>query len=136
MKRLAISSIAISSLLVLAGCGVPRSQPSPPPIEPVTPGFIWSYDHQLNFGFEYPEDWETQVPECKFPLEKVRVFNKTEEPTRIVISVKSTNLISLVEVKAFGYIAQQSILKEKFAEINDREAYEVIFKQYPDKKAK
>jgi len=42
----------------------------------------------------------------------------------------------LAEVKAFGYIDQASILKEKFVEINDREAYEVIFKQYPDKKVK
>ena len=50
--------------------------------------------------------------------------------------VKSTNLMSLAEVKAFGYISRESILKEGFVEINDRKAYEVIFRQYPDKKAK
>jgi len=53
-----------------------------------------------------------------------------------VVSVKSTNLKSLAEVKAFGYIGRESILKERFVEINDREAYEIIFRQYPDKKAK
>ena len=138
MKRVALSTIVISSLLVLAGCGASQSQPPipSPPITPVTPGYIWSYDHKLGYGFEYPEDWETQVPECEFPLEKVEVFNKKGEQTRIVIRVKSTNLKSLAEVKAFGYIDRESILKERFVEINDREAYEVIFKQYPDRKAK
>lgn len=53
-----------------------------------------------------------------------------------MIRVKSTNLKSLAEVKAFGYIDRESILKERFVEINDKEAYEVIFKQYPDRKAK
>ena len=107
-----------------------------PPITPLTPGYIWGYDHQLGYGFEYPEDWEMQVPQFESPYEKVEVFTRKGEPTRIVISVKSTNLMSLAEVKAFGYISRESILKEKFVEINDRKAYEVIFKQYPDKKAK
>lgn len=107
-----------------------------PPTEPVTPGYIRGYDYKLGCGFEYPEDWEMQIPEYESPYEKVEVFTKKEEPTRIVISVKSTNLKSLAEVKGFGYISRESILEEKFVEINDRKAYEVIFKQYPDKKAK
>jgi len=113
-------------------------QPSipPPPTTPVTPGYIQSYDHKLGFGFEYPEDWEMQVPQFESPYEKVEVFTKKGEPTRIVIRVKSTSLKNLAEVKSFGYISRESILEEKFVEINNREAYEVIFKQYPDKKAK
>ena len=53
-----------------------------------------------------------------------------------MVSVKLTNLKSLAEVKAFGYIASEAILREGFVEIGNRKAYEVIFKQYPDKKAK
>ena len=136
MKGLALSAIAISASLVLAGCGVPQGQPPPPPTVPVTPGYTQTYDHKLGYGFEYPEDWEMQVPEFESPYEKVEVFTKKGEPTRIAISVKLTNLKSLAEVKAFGYIDRESILKEGFVEINDREAYEVIFKQYPDRKAK
>jgi len=108
----------------------------PPPTTPVTPGYIKGYDHKLGYGFEYPENWEMQVPQFESPYEKVEVFTSKGEPTRIVISVKSTDLKSLAEVKAFGYIALDTILEEKFVEISDREAYEVIFKQYPDKKAK
>jgi len=77
-----------------------------------------------------------QVPQFESPYEKVEVFTKKGEPTQIKILVKSTNLMSLAEVKAFGYVSRESILKEKFVEINDRKAYEVIFKQYPDKKAR
>ncbi|MCK4368562.1 MAG: protease inhibitor I42 family protein, partial [Dehalococcoidales bacterium] len=38
---------------------VPTVIPLPPP-EPVTPGYIRVYDYILGYGFEYPEDWETQ----------------------------------------------------------------------------
>ena len=82
MKRLAISTIAICSLLVLASCGAPQSQPSPPPTEPVTPGYIQSYDHKLGYGFEYPEDWKVHSPEEVTPgggIEKVEMFTKKGE---------------------------------------------------------
>lgn len=77
-----------------------------------------------------------QVPQFESPYEKVEVFTKKGEPTRIEITVKLTNLKSLAEIKAFGYIDQQSILKETFVVINNRQAYEVVFRQYPDKKAR
>ena len=70
------------------------------------------------------------------PFEMVEIFTKEGEETRIVISVQLTNLTSLAEVKGFGYIDQHSILKDGFVTINDRQAYEVVFKQYPDKKAR
>lgn len=54
----------------------------------------------------------------------------------MVISVKSTNFKSLEEVKEFEYISRESILKDGFVEVNDRDAYEVIFNQPPDKKAR
>ncbi len=77
-----------------------------------------------------------QVPQFGSPYEEVEVFTKAGEETQILISVHSTDFKSLAEIKAFGYIDQQSIFKEGFIEINDRQAYEVVFKQYPDKKAK
>jgi len=77
-----------------------------------------------------------QAPQFESPYEQVEVFTRAGEETRIVIHVKSTSLKSLAEVKAFGYIDRESILKERFVEINNIEAYEVIFKQYPDRKAK
>jgi len=77
-----------------------------------------------------------QVPQFESPYKKIEVFTKAGEETRIEITVLSTNFKSLAEVKGFEYIDQQSILKEGFVKINDRQAYEVVFKQYPDKKAK
>jgi hypothetical protein len=137
--NLGVISVLVAVLAVsiafTSGCTGEPSLPAPP-ITTVTPGYIRGYDHKLGYGFEYPEDWEMQVPQFESPYEKVEVFSKEGEPTRIVISVKSTNLKSLAEVKAFGYIDTDSILKEKFVEINDRKAYEVVFGQYPDKKAK
>ncbi len=130
-------TLLVVSIAFMGGCTRQSSTGElPPPTEPVTPGYIRVYEHKLGYGFEYPEDWEVQVPQFESPYKKVEVFTRKGEPTEIKISVKSTNLKSLAEVKAFGYIYRESILKEKFVDINDRKAYEVIFKQYPDKKAK
>jgi len=130
-------ALLVVSIAFIGGCTRQSSAEEPsPPTEPVTPGYIRVYDYKLGYGFEYPEDWEMQVPQFESPYEKVEVFTKEGEPTRIVILVKSTNLKSLAEVKAFGYIDSESILKDGFVEINDREAYEVIFEQYPDGKAR
>jgi len=138
MKRVAFFTIVITLMVVMAGCGSPQSQPSipSPPTAQVTPGYIQAHDHKLGYAFEYPEDWEMQVPQFESPYEKVEVFTKKGEPTRIVISIKLTNLKSLAEVRAFGYIDRESILKEGLVTINDRQAYEVVFKQYLDKRAK
>ncbi len=129
--------VTIAATVIFAGCIEEKAPDIPlPPTTSVTSGYIRSYDHQLDFGYEFPEDWEAQSPECEFPVELVDVFTKAEGETRIVIDVKSTDLNSLAEVKGFEYIDRDSILKESFVEINGRKAYEVIFKQYPDRKAK
>ena len=103
---------------------------------PVIEGYIQVYDEKLGYGFEHPEHWEKQIPGYDFPYEKVEVFTEEGKPTRVVISVKSSNFKSLEEVKEFGYISQESILKDGFIEVNDRDAYEVTFNQPPDKKAR
>jgi len=141
MKKKTIVSVmiivTIAAIVLFAGC-IEEKAPDiqPPPTTSVTSGYIRGYDHQLDFGYEYPEDWESQDRECKFPRERWEEYTKAEGESRIVIDVKSTDLKSLAEVKGFGYIDRDSILKESFVTINDRKAYEVIFKQYPDRKAK
>lgn len=140
MNKKLVLGTTILAIVVLTpsiwACTESQTSEAPIPSPPITPGYIRVYDHQLGYEFEYPEDWEMQVPQFESPYEKVEVFTKKGEPTQIKILVKSTNLMSLAEVKAFGYVSRESILKEKFVEINNREAYEVIFKQYPDKKAR
>ncbi len=69
-------------------------------------------------------------------MDKVEVYTKKGEPTRIEITVKPTRFQSLAEIKAFGYIDRQSILEESFVVLNSRQAYDVTFKQYPDNKAR
>ena len=141
-KILTFGLIAIISIVFISGCvqeetiPIDEELPTPPTI-PASIGYIRSYDHNLNYGFEFPEDWEMQVRDVNPPFEVSMKFIKDkEEPTRIDVLIKSTDFKSLAEVKAFGYIDRQSILEDGFVEINDRKAYEVVFKQYPDKKVK
>lgn len=140
MKRLALFTIVISSIIVLAGCGAPQSQPSPPPppTEPVTPGYIQSYDHKLDYGFEYPEDWEVHSPEeftMSQGIEKVEMFTKKGEGTSITVIVKTTDWKSLEEVRRqYREIRPpEIILKEDIIEVNGREGYEIICKDPPMK---
>jgi len=73
-----------------------------PPTEPVTPGYIRVYDYKLNYGVEYPEDWQMHSPEEVTPgggIEKVEMFTKKGEATSITLIVKSTNWENLEEVK-------------------------------------
>jgi len=126
-----LTTMLFISIVLISGCIQEESSSSPtPPITPVEPGYVRSYDHKLSYGFDYPEDWEMQIRDVNPPIEMSMKFTKDkEESTRIEVSIKSTNLKSLAEVKAFGYIDRQSILEDGFVEINDREAYEVVFKQ-------
>jgi hypothetical protein len=141
MKKIAFFTAVISLIVVMAGCGTPKSQqsPLPPPVVPVTPGYIQSHDNTLGFGFDYPENWAMEVtpymPGQDPSLEKLEVYTKKDEPTKFEVSVKSTSFKSLAEIQAFGFIDRQSILKESFIEVNNRQAYEVIFRQYPNDEA-
>jgi len=44
MKKIAFFTAVISLIVVMTGCGTPKSQQSslPPPVVPVTPGYIQS----------------------------------------------------------------------------------------------
>ncbi len=123
-----------------ASAPVPAPAPvPPPPTEPVpvpealtTQGYV--YDDKLGYGFEYPEDWETQVIEVVDgeDTESVEMFTKPGTPTTLIVTVKLSNLTSLEEVK--GEIKEElnklgmTLLEEREVVVNDREGYEVIYK--------
>ena len=133
-------TLLVVSIAFIGGCtrqsspGEPSPLAPPPTTVPVTPGYIRVYDHQLGFDFEYPEDWEMQVPEVVNgeDVERVEMFTKPGTPTTFIVTVKLSNLTSLEEVKEefkeglrkLGGI----ILEEKQIVVNDREGYEVIYK--------
>jgi len=141
---LGVISVLVAFLVVsiafVGGCTRQpgTEEPSPPiptpPTEPVTPGYIQVYDHQLGYGFEYPEDWETQVIEVvdEEDVESVAMFTKPGTPTTLIVTVKLTNLTSLEEVKEEFREGLKglggTILEEKEIVVNGREGYEVIYK--------
>ena len=118
-----------------------NGEPSPfaptPPTDPVTPGYIRDYDYILGYGFEYPEDWESQVIEVVDgeDVESVLMFTKPGTPTTLIVTVKLSNLTSLEEVKEeFREGLKKvggTILEDKEIVVNDREGYEVIYKPIP-----
>ena len=58
IRVIAVSLLAVS-IAFMGGCTKQSSTGEPslpvPSTTPVTPGYIQSYDHQLGYGFEYPE---------------------------------------------------------------------------------
>ena len=139
--NLGVLSVLVALLVVsIVFMGSCTTQPSTeefapsPPTTPVTPGYIRVYDYKLDYGFEYPEDWETQTPEVVDgeDTESVEMFTKPETPTTLIATVKLSNLTSLEEVK--GEIKEDlnklgmTILEEREIVVNGREGYEVIYK--------
>ena len=122
----------------MGGCtGEPSTgEPSlpSPSTTPVTPGYIRVYDYKLDYGFEYPEDWETQVIEAvdEEDIESVVMFTKPGTPTTLIVTVKLSNLTSLEEVKEEFREGLKglggTILEEREVIVNGREGYEVIYK--------
>jgi len=133
----ALVTLMVVSIVFMGGCATEPSTeeftPSPP-TTPVTPGYIRVYDYKLDYGFEYPEDWETQTPEVVDgeDVESTEMFTKPGTPTTIIVTIKLSNLTSLEEVK--GEIKEElnklgmTILEEREIVVNDREGYEVIYK--------
>jgi hypothetical protein len=114
---------------------VPTVIPLPPP-EPVTPGYTRVYDYILGYGFEYPENWETQVIEVVDgeDTESILMFTKPGTPTTLIVTVKLSNL-SLEEVKEEIKEGLEglgmTILEEREIVVNGREGYEVIYRPFP-----
>ncbi len=143
-KRLNLGGISVLvallvvSIVFMGGCATQPSTGEPslpsPPTTPVTPGYIRVYDYKLDYGFEYPEDWETQVIEVVDgeDTESVLMFTKPGTPTTLIVTVKLTSLTSLEEVKEEFREGLKglggTILEEREVIVNDREGYEVIYK--------
>ena len=132
------ASLLVASIAFMGGCTRQPSTEEPliptPPTDPVTPGYIRDYDYILGYGFEYPEDWESQIVEAVDgeDTESVQMFTKPGTPTTLIVTVKLSNLTSLEEVK--GEIKEDlnklgmTILEEREIVVNGREGYEVIYK--------
>jgi len=133
-------ALLVVAIAFMGGCTRQPSteEPSPPapspPTEPVTPGYIQIHDHKLGYGFEYPEDWEMQIPEVVDgeDIESVVMFTKPGTPTTLSVIVKLSNLTSLEEAKEeFKEELRKlgrTILEEREVIVNGREGYEVIYK--------
>ena len=133
------ASLLVVSIAFMGGCTkeLSNGEPSPfvptPPTDPVTPGYIRDYDYILGYGFEYPEDWESQVIEVVDgeDTESVVMFTKPGTPTTLIVTVKLSNL-SLEEIKEEFRKGLKglggTILEEREIVVNGREGYEVIYK--------
>jgi hypothetical protein len=138
MKRflvLVMASILAVSIAFVGSCTGQSTTDGPsPPTEPVTPGYIRVYDYELGYGFEYPEDWESQTPDVVDgeDIESVLMFTKPGTPTTLIVTVILTNLTSLEEIKEEFKEGLKglggTILEERQIVVNDREGYEVIYK--------
>ena len=128
-----LATLLVVSIVFTSGC---TGEPSllEPPTTPVTPGYIRVYDYKLDFGFEYPEDWETQVIEVVDgeDVESTEMFTKPGTPTTLIVGIKLSNLTSLEEVKEEFREGLKglggTILEEREVIVNGREGYEVIYK--------
>ena len=131
--------VAIAAIVIFAGC-IEEKAPASTPIPPTTPvsqGYIQSYDHNINYGFEYPEDWEIYSPD-EFSLtqgvKKVDIFTKSSEATSIIIIAKTTNWKNLDEVKnLYKEIYREIIVKKNIIEVNNVKGYEMTRLNSPTK---
>jgi len=105
-----------------------------PPLLLATPGYTRVYDHELGFGFDYPEDWETQTIEAVDgeDVESIAAFTKPGTPTTLIVTVRFSDLTGLEEVKEEIKEALKelglTVLEERGIVVNGREGYEVIYK--------
>lgn len=79
----------VVGIVLISGC-VQKPEPPipPPPTAPVSHGYIQSFDHNFNYGFEYPESWTMHSPdEFSYTqgVKKVVMFTKPSEATSITI---------------------------------------------------
>ncbi len=130
-----VVALLVVSIAFIGGCTrQPNNGEPSPPIDPVTPGYIRVYDYILDFGFEYPEDWESQVIEAVDgeDTESILMFTKPGTPTTLIVTVKLSNLTSLEEVKEEFREGLKglggTILEEREIVVDGREGYEVIYK--------
>jgi hypothetical protein len=131
----ALVALVAVSIVFTGGCNGQSPTDGPtPPTTPVTPGYIRIDDHKLGYGFEYPEDWESQVIEVVDgeDVESILMFTKPETPTSLIVTVELSNLTSLEEIKEEFREGLKglggTILEEREIVVSGREGYEVIYR--------
>jgi len=127
----ALVALVAVSIVFIGGCNGQSPTDGPtPPTTPVTPGYIRVDDHKLGYGFEYPEDWESQVVEGE-DVESILMFTKPGTPTTLIVTVELSNL-SLEEIKEEFREGLKglggTILEEREIVVSGREGYEVIYR--------
>lgn len=131
-KKLILGFVILAVIVVVfsiwfVGQVPPKESELPPPSTvPVTPGYIRGYDHKLGYGFEYPEDWEMQIPEYESPYEKVvellgqnndfRESQKTQNPQAVFLSTSPIPVASrfpgLLGIPNSAFVVRLSFSKQ------------------------
>ncbi len=144
-KKLAGGFIVLVAMIIVSAIW-PREQPQdtgpaipPPPTEPVTIGYIQTYDYNLNYGFEYPENWAVHNSSeftISQGIERVDQFTKPDEGTSIAIISKTNDWKSLDDVKSVyrGIRAPETIVNESIIEVNGIKAYAIVSTDSPMKR--
>lgn len=137
-KKILVAGIVFALILITSIMFYLEPEEEIPEVPTIqtTAGYIQVVDYTFDFGYDYPEDWDYEIVDFHLPIEYVEVFTNYDGNTRMIISIKQTDFSSLAQVKGFGYISSDSIIEEKFVDINGRSCYVVEFTQYPDVKAK
>ena len=136
--------VALAAIL-LSGCiqklEEKASEPiiPPPPTTPVSQGYIQSYNHELNYGYEYPETWMMHGSDY-FHMDggilNAEMFVDEPEGTSITVIAKTSIWKDLDEAKSVIRDAyREDILNERIIEVNGIKGYELTHQStnYPVK---
>ncbi len=126
-----LSLIGVVGIIFMSGC-LQNTEPPlipPPPTTPVSQGYIQSFDHNLNYGFEYPEAWTMHSPdEFSYTqgVKKVDMFTKPSEGTSITIIAKTSVWKDTNEAKSVWQEAfNGTITNETDLNVNNLKGYEI-----------
>jgi len=135
--------IVALAVILLSGCiQKPEEKASepiipPPPTTPVSQGYIQSYNHELNYGYEYPETWMMRGSDY-FHMDdgilNAEMFVDDPEGTSITVIAKTSIWKDLDEAKSVIRDAyREEILNERIIEVNGIKGYELMYQSYPTK---
>ncbi|MBW6518573.1 MAG: hypothetical protein K0A89_08750 [ANME-2 cluster archaeon] len=110
-----------------------------PPLSttPVSPGYIRSFNHDLGYGYEYPENWTMRSGPEYFTMDggilNAEMFVDEPEGTSITVIAITSLWKNLDEAKTVMY--REDILNERMIEVNGIKGYELTHQStnYPVK---
>ena len=107
---------------------------------PVSLGYIQSFNHELGYGYEYPENWTMRSGPEYFNMDggilNVEQFVEEPEATTITVIAKTSVWKDLDEAKAvISDSFRDDILTERMIEVNGIKGYELTHQttNYPAK---